>query len=448
MRQTEPLLGISWKRFIRSMLLATGMVTLVQPTLAALEHLAETQIDSMDWRRSDALHFLPDPREQLFGAEHLTDWFEALDQLQNGASRHVSIVHFGGSHVQGGRMGQQFRARFSSDGLGDIAGRGLLSPLRLTGTNGPPGTAWASDSQWTSCRCAHRRHQCSWGLSGYNAQTDVGGSRIQLWAHTPQSGGYTVEDQDPSHLDCSTRIKIYHPPGSDPGWCFDGDEEPVISRVDTTLGVSTFELAYSADTLRFIAPDSPEKSQLYGIEIGSDRGGLVYHEIGANGASTASFLRGGTLFERQVAQLDPDLAILAWGINDAHIPGHRFNPVAFKLRYRELITRLRSERPGLPILLVTNNDSHYRQKTNPNGRKVQRAMFELSLELNVACFDLYSAMGGGGSMERWKALGLAKNDHLHFTSSGYALIANLYYDALMAAWVAYANETPNGDATP
>ena len=207
-------------------------------------------------------------------------------------------------------------------------------------------------------------------------------------------------------------------------------------------------MAYSADTLRFIAPDSPEKSQLYGIEIGSDRGGLVYHEIGANGASTASFLRGGALFERQVAQLDPDLAILAWGINDAHIPGHRFDPVAFKLRYRELITRLRSERPGLPILLVTNNDSHYRQKTNPNGRKVQRAMFELSLELNVACFDLYSAMGGGGSMERWKALGLAKNDHLHFTSSGYALIANLYYDALMAAWVAYANETPNGDATP
>ena len=66
----------------------------------------------------------------------------------------------------------------------------------------------------------------------------------------------------------------------------------------------------------------------------------------------------------------------------------------FAERYADIILRLREARPDIEILLVTNNDSHYRRRHNPNAERVRQTMVSLSDELGVACWDLYGALGG------------------------------------------------------
>ena len=90
----------------------------------------------------------------------------------------------------------------------------------------------------------------------------------------------------------------------------------------------------------------------------------------------------------------------------------RFREHRFAERYADIILRLREARPDIEILLVTNNDSHYRRRHNPNSERVRQAMVSLSDELGVACWDLYGALGGAHSIERLREEGFAATDHL------------------------------------
>jgi lysophospholipase L1-like esterase len=61
-------------------------------------------------------------------------------------------------------------------------------------------------------------------------------------------------------------------------------------------------------------------------------------------------------------------------------------------------------------------------------------MFRLGERHGVAVFDQYRSMGGSGSIHRWKSIGLAQTDLVHFTSEGYRVLARLLFDALLAGW--------------
>ena len=60
-------------------------------------------------------------------------------------------------------------------------------------------------------------------------------------------------------------------------------------------------------------------------------------------------------------------------------------------------------------------------------------MAELVEEWDVACWDLYGALGGPHSMDRLQTAGFAAGDHLHFNRTGYVLIGELLYDTLVRA---------------
>jgi lysophospholipase L1-like esterase len=49
-------------------------------------------------------------------------------------------------------------------------------------------------------------------------------------------------------------------------------------------------------------------------------------------------------------------------------------------------------------------------------------------------WDLYGVMGEEGSVHDWLNNGLIKKDRLHFTVTGYQLIADLLFEAIMKDW--------------
>jgi lysophospholipase L1-like esterase len=349
--------------------------------------------------RSDALTFLGGESTGIVGQEHIAQF---LDQFRHLLFEHaleegreaLSVLHFGGSHVQAGRIGWTFRKRLSEDRPDLIVSRGVLPPHRLAGENGPPQVRWASQARWTGQRSAHRRHDGEWGLTGLEASA-LGADTVRLWNGESHGPG------------CIAGVEILNPPEHQWAWADSG-----------------------ADTLLLWTPDS--LARLHGVWVKEEDAALVFHDLGGNGASTAAWLRHPHL-GTQLAECPADLAILAWGINDAHMAPDRFREHRFAERYADLILRLREARPEIEILLITNNDSHYRRRYNPNAERVRQTMLTLAQELDVACWDLYGALGGAHSIERLREVGFAATDHLHFNRTGYELIGELLYDTLVRA---------------
>ena len=86
--------------------------------------------------------------DTLINAVQLTPFFNKLLKLENGGAGQVSIVHIGDSHIQADFLTREVRKnlqlRFGN------AGRGLVFPLRVAGTNEPNDYRSATNAGWST----------------------------------------------------------------------------------------------------------------------------------------------------------------------------------------------------------------------------------------------------------------------------------------------------------
>ena len=186
-------------------------------------------------------------------------------------------------------------------------------------------------------------------------------------------------------------------------------------------------------TLTVHRTDSIQKSfELLGFQSLLDVPLVSYHSIGVNGASTTSYLNS-LLFAPQLALLKPDLVVFSIGINDSF--DKNFSQVSFEKNYAELMRLIREQNPATAFLLVTNTDSYRRVKRkiykNVNGPKVQESMYRLAKANGAAVWDLFEVMGGYGSIITWKKNGLATRDLIHLSRTGYYVVGDLMFEALI-----------------
>ncbi len=220
-------------------------------------------------------------------------------------------------------------------------------------------------------------------------------------------------------------------------------EPLVLSATDTLRGRKAsndsswlFALPAFTDSVKVITRGEGEFT-LTGLQLISSCPGITVSEIGVNGASLGSYAKCADL-ERDLALLHPDLIIFGIGINDAS--GPNFSEDEFVLKYKRLIDRIHSVAPDCAILFLTNNDSCRRIRkrgyvTNPNGAVAERAFLRLGKDLGAGVWDQFEIMGGLESMRKWESAGLAQRDKIHFTESGYEVLGDLLYNALMDRYV-------------
>ena len=98
--------------------------------------------------------------------------------------------------------------------------------------------------------------------------------------------------------------------------------------------------------------------------------------------------------------------------------------------------RIRSVNPDCAFIFFSNNDTWKagrkgRYYVNMTGPSVAEVMYRLADLTGSAVWDQFAIMGGLKSMETWRKKGLAQKDRVHFTASGYNLIGDLFFDALI-----------------
>ena len=232
--------------------------------------------------------------------------------------------------------------------------------------------------------------------------------------------------------------------------CADMAQKPAVNYADGELDeTNATEEHCTPDTVA--VPDSVKKNArprftLTGILTETDAPGITYTGVGINGAKVHDYFEEVCpLFERQLAYYKPDLVIFAIGINDANV--QHFNDKQFRDDYDRLIARIKKVNPNVAIIFETNNDMYRKVKKkryvqHPNGDVARKAFFALAEKHNAGVWDKFSIMGGLGSMAKWEKADLAKADKVHFKLSGYNLLGDLFYKAIINSYQEHIANLP------
>jgi hypothetical protein len=359
----------------------------------------------------------------------LAPFYEKLYQLENRNIKKVTIVHIGDSHIQAdffsGMLRQLLQTRFGN------AGRGLVFPYKVARTNEPSSYQSSSNVSWETKRNIFLNNPLPIGISGITLKSMDSSAALSL----------TVYDQ--AGLDYGfNKLSIFHDKGVN-AYDFMLYEGPdIVGFVNSNLltggdFVSTvqFDKPKKNITLKAYKRDSSQTyTQLYGLLLENEAPGILYNATGVNGAECRHCSASKYFFD-QLAYLEPDLAIISLGTNEAFPRG--FEQVRFVSQLDSLVKQLRRAKPEVPILFTCPADSYRKKYKNPDMKIARKSIVDYCMANNLAYWDLYEIMGGYGSMSKWKAKSLAAPDKVHFSRGGYELQGKLLNSALLDGYTYY-----------
>jgi len=354
----------------------------------------------------------------------LQSFYTAIDELIDKQRQKVNIVHFGDSHIQADYFTGQVRAHFNDEALLGNGGRGYFFPCLLAqGGYAPANITVSYKGVWNGCKNIQTYSTCSWGLSGMTSTTSDSEAFFKIDPNSYSNNTYSI-----------TRAKIYYPTNNPAMYSV-----KVLSpkgvvypcRLDARgFAEFCFDEPLASVVFQFEKQVASQNTfVLEGISLENDNNGVQYSAVGVNSATVPSFLKS-TKLRQHRHSLQPDLIVISLGTNDAY--GLGFDDAGFKIQYAKLIQQVQSASPNSSILLTTPADCALPGGAwNPSNIKANRVIKELAQEYNCAVWDLFTVMGGYGSVGKWLKSGLTAFDQVHFSGKGYRLQGDLFYDALI-----------------
>lgn len=336
-------------------------------------------------------------------ANHITmngaDWSALaakMSKLSAGQDTVVRILHIGDSHIQAEFVTNELRSLLQNE-YGN-AGRGLISPLRLAGTNQPHDYAITA-TQGSSFR-----------------QTRL---LKHPWQAKPGITGIAAEPKADTHITFKPK----------------GDGHNIASaKILTANGISKLSFTTPVDSLT--APLQAGNA-LYGAILENGKPGLIYSAIGNNGATYNDYLLIDS-FPSQTRIFEPALIVLSMGTNEAF---SYMTDKEIEESARTLIALLHQFNPEAEMLLLTpmecqkNRNHGYRPLSTEYdvlGRNadVAKIIKHIGADLKIPVWDFYTVAGGEGASAQWLADKLMNRDRIHLVKPGYQLQARLLFDAL------------------
>lgn len=351
--------------------------------------------------------------------------FQKIDELQLNKRKKVTIVHYGGSHVEAGHWDEVFQEHLQNT-ITRFEGGGVWAfPFKLAKANSPPFYKTYSNGIWHRCRSIGKENCSVFGMNGITANT------------SERVNDFAIALAPNFHHNHFTSLKVYH--NFNPAYHFHIDVNSGLRYKQTQVrreGYTLFEFEQPTDSVNFLLEKTDTLAAteftLYGFSLETNEAGFYYADMGFNGAATKSYIDA-ELFVPQLRTLKPDLVIFSIGVNDSQ--GPNFNKQDFTTNYDTLVARVRRASPGCAILFTTVTDNYVRRRT-PNKKALiaHEAILDLAKKHNAGYWDMFMLMGGFKSMAQWTKANLAAKDKVHFTIRGYHIMGNLMFDAFYRSY--------------
>lgn len=343
------------------------------------------------------------------------DWTKLSAAINSAAKQRVNIVHIGDSHLQADMATAVTRQR-----LGEhygSAGRALITPFKLAGTNEPYDYAITTESSVEQSRLLKTPWPTEMGFTGIAVRPIARNFNISIRANQPFDSIAVYYTGDALNV-------------SDMGHCH--IERPGLTSIALADTCSSIDLRFEA----------PKHVDIHGFNLIRGNGGIAYHVIGNNGATYGTY-NGINGFADGVAELSPSLIVISLGTNEAF---GKTSDLDLKSQISAMIGRLRKVCPDAKFLLTTPAECQrrtYRGKgrrrrragyaVNSNVKRLRQAIIDFGREEGIPVYDFYAVAGGDGSSAKWLHDGLMNKDRIHLLRPGYLLQGHLFTDALEEA---------------
>lgn len=379
------------------------------------------------------------------------DWrqlYQALGEIDRDP---FTIVHIGDSHLQADFATAVTRQKLQYD-YGD-AGRGLITPLKISGTNQPFDYEFSSHDLWHSLKLMKQPWKMTMGFTGTSISPDRKSSRLTI--------GLKEDDDNYSPF---SSLTIFHHGRLKINEITDKSGNKLKFVASPSKDYTEIDLEQPSTAIELHLTGAADLV-VFGVSLSGDRPGLFYHTIGNNGATYATYNSIGTV-GKGISPLQPDLIIISLGTNEAF---GKVNKASIYESIDLLARDLKEHNPNAQLLLVTPMEcqkSEYRTTTrkqtvkgrktrrgkssrrtvnkqvrvrtgrytvNPNVATVRDIINRYGEDHHIAVYDWYEVAGGVGASSKWVADGLFSKDHVHHSRKGYTLQGEMMYDVLKGA---------------
>jgi lysophospholipase L1-like esterase len=366
--------------------------------------------------------------------EHLSAFYAALQRSAKHEPGAITrVAHYGDSSVAADAITSTARRRLQTR-FGD-AGHGFMLAVKGNMFYGHRDVSHSESGGWQLSSIV--RKQLRTGHYGYGGIVSTG--------RDGQSTQFGTTSRGPIGRAVS-RFEVFYqryPEGGDFGVSVDGGEERVVkTHVDSEVQ-DAWELVKVPDGEHSLTIRAKGEVRIYGVALERDTPGVVYDALGLVGARAVHLLDAEAKhIAAQIRHRDPSLLVLGFGGNEAG--NDKLNMQRYAANLVEVIRMMRAGKPEMSCLLFGPLDQGERNARGdiqtlhalPGIVDVQR---QVAKEQGCAFFDTYKAMGGYGAVGRWYNARprLFSPDLRHATPGGYAIIGDMYYQALLKGFAEY-----------
>lgn len=412
----------------------------------------------------------------------LNDFFQKLQELEDGKRSQVTLIQIGDSHVQGPYFPQYIRQGLQSK-FGN-AGRGFVFPYRVAGTNGAVDVKFKASGDWKAVRNVKSNGDDDIGLSGIKLETTDNDflmeinlsesveevTEIKIVSPHPERFKMSLADKSDllQQVNINKTYKVvagdylgkiaaqFHTsvqkiqqvngmknPNLRAGQTLEiptgNAQNQVISKASfidlTSLDGIVYQIPAGVNQLYLRPAQKESKYLLDGLLLSTGKNGINFHGIGVNGTKFSDY----NIFPRffdQMAALNPDLIIISLGTNESFYDTYTEEKLksAMDVFNREMIKR------GMTgSVLLTSPPPSMKNRKQINSTATAYA-YEMGVFANLnswAFYDLHSVSKTSSAMPYWYDANLTSSDKIHFLEKGYQLQALLLVESIFNSYTEY-----------
>ncbi|AWI27220.1 peptidoglycan-binding protein [Flavobacterium pallidum] len=418
----------------------------------------------------------------------ISAFLEKLYKLEKNHSGKINIVHIGDSHIQADLMTN--RVRESLQAFFGNGGRGFIFPHSLAKTNGSWDVKFTSNGSWENHRIVSSVNVSKVGLSGIALTSRNDDFAIELNAKEQDNFFNTIkiitpDNEDTFNIATAKRTISFESnvPKSITHKIKNGEALSIIAdkynvsiaqlkkanglkndriRAGKTLKIPSNEMQKKKiersefiplplladddshfyvtqerlDKIYLLPNKTANNCTLNGIVIENNDPGIIYHNIGVNGAKLSDYNKYPMFFE-QLKALQPDLIVVALGTNESF---DKMKSEDYMIQLELFMQNVRKQETGTEILVATPSPSMFRRKI-PNVYVADYAqkILNVAAENNYAVWDMYAQLGGLYGVTRNYRQGFMAGDRVHYSKAGYEKQGDLLSDAILATFRNYKN---------
>ena len=342
------------------------------------------------------------------------DWSDLAEMLDSASVRRINIVHIGDSHLQADMATAVTRTRLGN--RYGSAGRALITPFKLAGTNEPVDYSVKSNVAFEQSRLLKTPWPTAMGFTGVGIRPRASQFDLSISAGEPFDS-----------------VEIF----------YTGESLEVIGHeCSSSRGITSFSLGSASCDVN-LRLSSPSTVDIHGFNLIKGKAGVAYHVIGNNGATYGTYngIRG---FAEDVSRLSPSLIVISLGTNEAF---GKVSDSEMKSQMRTLINSLKVSCPEAHFLLTTPSECQRRTSratrrrksrtvsyaVNDNVKRLRNSIIQFGKAEGIPVYDFYAVAGGDGSSAKWLKDGNMNSDRIHLLRPGYTIQGHLFTDALEEA---------------